>query len=218
METIDAPSLLWYYFDVVELQPTLLLFPYQQEYKFGKELQKQVNTNMEGVCVSDGNNAGIIAGCVAACSGNHLDIGTFFGGTAIIAAVAKKVFGQTGRIVTLDTYTPNIKTLVRVPTLALVRKNLQTWQVSNLVDAIQIDGHPWPLSGLFDTAYIDGDHGPSVRQDWEVCSRIVRRYIIFDDVCGRWPYPLHTFWDACKHPDWRPVFMSGVVGVVERYD
>ena len=147
--------------------------------------------------------------------GDHLDIGTYWGGTAIMAATLK----PEGTIYTIDCYLT--KDGEPSPYLADITGGIDsvfTLLMLNerIVRAVQ-KSHPLPWEGPFETVYIDGGHDyETVHQDWLNVRAITTKYVIFDDVTRRWPGVLKTWDEAGQDPRWRIVHLAGRCGVLER--
>ena len=104
--------------------------------------------------------------------GDHLDIGTLWGGSAILAAWAKPAASH---VVTLDNMTVQawspggdpFASLAQV-TPEIVLRNFHACAVAVRISFVLARSFPWPLPGRrFGTALLDGDHEyPSVERDW----------------------------------------------------
>jgi hypothetical protein len=183
-----------------------------------------VQKNMLGRIADEQGNTALMAK-TAMCDGDHLEIGTLHGGSAIVVALLKRELGFTGRVVCvdpLDGYYPNSKRYKRVDPLTAVpvsvetlRKNMQRFDVE--LEIIKAYSVPFPdvLQGrTFATAYIDGNHdGETPMQDFFNVSRIVTKYITFDNCGPRWPAVLR----ACEYAEtiWQPHKRQGISCIVK---
>lgn len=129
--------------------------------------------------------------------GDHLEIGTLHGASAIAVALAKKRAGVPGEVYCLDPLSgrpdnpyinqthPNAR-----PELEIVLANAERFGIK--LNIIQKKSYPWPKeleARTFQTAYIDGDHRyPWPKHDWiNVRDRTVK-YIAFDDYNESWGF------------------------------
>ena len=114
--------------------------------------------------------------------GNHLEIGTLFGGSAIPVALAKKKYDQTGMVVCVDPLDGYYQD--KYPDLSMVDKisntpvtpttlfqNIDTFGVADRVLVLRSKSEA--ITNLVDmrftTAYIDGDHWEGVPwDDWNL--------------------------------------------------
>ena len=122
--------------------------------------------------------------------GDHLEIGTLFGASAIHAALTKKRNGLGGKVVCIDPFesdllTPTIWAQCNdiAPTVEIVMSNATHFGVDDRIEIIQKKSNPLPFAGQrFATAYIDGDHSvEGVRADWNNLKKIVDVAVLLDD-------------------------------------
>lgn len=118
-------------------------------------------------------------------SGAHVEIGTLWGGTAILAALAKA-----GDVYTVDFMhggywndgDPDAG--YKVPTEAAIRDNLKKFGVEDRVMVIKAASDPLPIpEGVKpETALIDGGHAyePCLK-DWNNLKEITKKYIMLHD-------------------------------------
>ena len=122
--------------------------------------------------------------------GNHIEIGTLFGGSAIAVALLKKHLEHPGLVFCIDPlagfYNEGLidsQSGVAVTPQTLF-KNIQKFDVGDRIMVMQARSDPCPkfTDICFSTAYIDGDHehGIPVR-DWSCVNSHVTDYIIFDN-------------------------------------
>lgn len=129
--------------------------------------------------------AGLLAEIVRFCPGDHVEIGCLWGGTAVIAALAKNA----GRVITIDpmaggwwdTEDPVMRAR---PTPAAVLGNFQRFGVAHKISICMTKSHPWPLPDDVrpGTVLIDGDHAyEGALADWRSASRRAGNYILVHD-------------------------------------
>ena len=126
--------------------------------------------------------------------GNHLEIGTLFGGSAIAVALAKKKYNHPGMVVCVDPlnglyqdrfHDPNmLDTECGVPvTPATLFTNIENFGVGDRVMVVRSKSEAIAnlMEMKFNTAYIDGDHWDAAPlNDWHLVKDIVDRFVIFD--------------------------------------
>ncbi len=167
--------------------------------------------------------------------GNHLEIGTLFGGSAIAVALAKKEFNQPGMVVCVDPLNgyyqdklsdvdpdyPNMRDIIVdvAVTPDILFKNIENFGVGDRVMVLQHKSEA--IANLVDmkftTAYIDGDHeGDAPRNDWDLVKDLVSRFVIFDNYGEEWQGVVDVCEYAAALPDWRCVYAGGISFVLER--
>lgn len=155
---------------------------------------------------------------------DHIEIGTFFGGSAILAAMVKKEFGMHGQIHCVDPLDarPNFfpdKAVGVVATKDTLYQNAGHFGVSDRIILHQHPSKPWPLeeSLMFGTGYIDGDHWHGMpAHDWNILKGIVSYAIAFDDCAIEKPDVIDAVLEASRDPRWLLVRMSGLTAVLRR--
>jgi hypothetical protein len=121
--------------------------------------------------------------------GDHVEIGTLWGGSAIVAALAKQTADRGEIVYTIDPMNtgywqvgdPSHSNII--PTKERVLANFQFFGVANQIRLIQYKSFPWPLSTelTFGTVFIDGDHqAEAVIQDFNSV-RLLTSIILFHD-------------------------------------
>lgn len=122
--------------------------------------------------------------------GDHLEIGAYCGGSAVMVALLKREYKFTGKVVTVDPFNPefyskyNVSEMGFYPVPETVKYNARLFNVD--IEVIQSNSDPLPVSGPFTSAYIDGDHETNaVMKDWCNVSQLVKRVIVLDDTWAR---------------------------------
>ncbi len=162
--------------------------------------------------------------------GNHLEIGTLFGGSAIAVALAKKQYNQPGMVVCVDPLNGYYQdrrpdpSMIDGPSGVAVTpetlfENIETFGVGDRVLVLRSKSEA--IANLVDmeftTAYIDGDHKDGVPwQDWGRVRNIVSRYVIFDNHDESYPDVMAACEWVVYNPDWQCVYQEGISYVVER--
>jgi hypothetical protein len=158
-----------------------------------KSVYHAITNLIEGAyCLDDKVEAGesvqmLEKAIIMAGDGDHLDIGTLCGGSAIAAAMFKQHYMLRGDVYTIDPYdysrlSVGVKKQLDniVPSAELTRINAEMFGVENMIKIIQGNSDPLPVLGPFASVYIDGDH-VKVRADWNNVRDITTKVVLFDD-------------------------------------
>lgn len=127
---------------------------------------------------------------ITAIPGDHVDLGTLWGGTAVLAALAKQRAEAPGHIYTIDfmrggywaTGDPSRGGLV--PSEATIHQNLSLFGISGRVTVIKAPSHPWPLPEdvLPTSVLIDCDHSyEGCLRDWNKVRSLTPLFVAFHD-------------------------------------
>lgn len=204
----------------------LSLFPLNDGYEIGMALASKIESGLpEGRTIITLEDAGVLAQTVLnAKHSNHIEIGTFFGGTAILAAMVKKHFGMHGSIMCVDPLDARPHQFADKPsgvvaTRDALFKNAEFFGVADRITLCQYGSRPWPLEGEqhFGTGYIDGDHWNGMPlHDWNILKNICSYAVVFDDYCIGKPEVIHAVTQASSDPAWLLVRSSGLSAVLRR--
>jgi hypothetical protein len=204
----------------------LNLFPFREPYQFGKEKSQEISEKMIGRSIATPHDAGILVQAVMNSKhGDHVEIGTFYGHSAILIACAKKEFGMHGKIYCVDpwNYRPEAMKDWGTKSMAtdkVVMENASKFGVEDLIITIPKVSYPWPLeldNKTFATGYIDGDHWNGMpKRDWETLKERVTYSIIFDDYCWGKTEVIGAVIEAMSNPLWIPVQISGLTVVLRK--
>lgn len=160
----------------------------------GLKLEGEIKKKMVGEYQMWDDQIGLLAQVVeCAGDGDHLDIGTMWGGSAILAALVKDRMGLDGMVYTIDPldqrffdenkgYLSSHKDTT-APTVEQVLENFQTFGVEDRILFKQISSADltFPAYWLARSAFIDGAHDfDSVLTDWSNCSKYCK-IIMFHD-------------------------------------
>ena len=186
--------------------------------KFGGQRTDSVEVVMEYVLRAGGGRGG-----------NHLEIGTLFGGSAIAVALAKKKYNQPGMVVCVDPLNGYYQdkqpepSMIDSPSGVAVTpetlfENILKFGVRDRILVLGAKSEAIVnLDMKFTTAYIDGDHeGDAPLEDWELVKDKVSRFVIFDNYGEEYPSVVNACEFAASLPDWRCVHAGGISFVVER--
>lgn len=189
---------------------------YEMGMKIGREIAETITV---GRLANTPINMGVLAQMLFyAGDGDHLEIGTLFGGSAILAALIKQHYDFEGKIICVDPldgyygHSLDPVTGERVG-IDAVKKNAESFGVLDRVKIVSARSNPWPfeIGDRFKSVYIDGDHGYSgCLADWENCRRAVTDFIIFDNYDRVHTEVVDVVCEAFGSPKWTPVHINDV--------
>lgn len=204
----------------------LNLFPFREPYEYGKKMSQEISKSMIGRSIATPHDSGILTQAVLNSKhGDHVEIGTFFGHSAILVALAKEEFGMHGKVYCIDPwqYRPTVMEdwgAKEIATDRAVMQNAKKFGVEHRIVCIPRESYPFPveLEGkTFSTGYIDGDHWNGMpKKDWESLKERVTYSIIIDDYCWGKTEVIATAIEAMSDPLWIPVQLSGLTLVLRR--
>lgn len=159
--------------------------------------------------------------------GNHLEIGTLFGGSAIAVALLMEEYVLPGVVVCVDPlngyyihkngHGKDTSGFDVSPDTFLL--NLDTFKINHRVALIRSysDRVDYEDMGIpFSTAFIDGDHdGDAPLEDWNNIKDCVYDYIIFDNYDKQHPDVIKACHMATKDPDWEGSHIGDITFVLE---
>lgn len=129
-----------------------------------------------------------IVGTLAQIPGDYVEIGTWFGASALVTALTKKRLGVAGTVTCVDPFSgpsPRFYQAYRMaqPSKEAVLESAEKLEVE--LDIIARPSHPWPMElegQTWTVGYIDGDHRfPHPGLDAAVLSNKVTQALAFDD-------------------------------------
>lgn len=149
-----------------------------------------VSEQMIGRLAMSGEDARLIEK-YAALSDSWMEIGTLWGGSAILAALANPrlsvicIDPMTGYYGEQDSWIPDERAPqgLRKPSTKTLRANLVLFGIEDRVRLIERSSIPWPAAGLrVDGILIDGDHSPEVvREDIRNAQKTASKFILCHD-------------------------------------
>jgi len=160
--------------------------------------------------------------------GNHLEIGTLFGGSAIAVALLKQKLNHSGLVFCLDPlngyYNYGSKGFIddqsgEAVTPKVLFENIRKFGVEQRIVVMQARSVPCPdfINMEFSTAYIDGEHRFGVPlKDWLWIKDLVTRFVIFDNYADTHPDVQNAGLMARNDPDWQEVYNEDITYIVER--
>jgi len=132
-------------------------------------LLEEINQAIKGhICMSV-NEVEFLVECIKlAGNGDHLEIGSMWGGSAILAALTKKRNGITGKVVCVDPFRDMDWSSGRPggrPNPDIFLSNMKAMGVEDMVELVCAYSNPWPLGKRkFSSIFVDGDHA----ENWPV--------------------------------------------------
>ena len=147
--------------------------------------------------------------------GDHLEIGTSFGASAIAVALAKKAAGLPGKVYCIDPY-KKIRTYVHhtkggtTANISTARRNIKKAEVD--ISIIRAPSYPFPEKledHKFVSAYIDGNHTADwPKNDIAECKKRVQHFIGIDNYEEGYPDIMTAVHDAIQERDWNIYFKN----------
>jgi len=160
--------------------------------------------------------------------GNHLEIGTLFGGSAIAVALLLQKLNFPGMVVCVDPldgfYNDGSRGFIdnqsgKPVTPKTLFENIEKFGVGQRVLVMQAKSVPCPnfIGMSFSTAYIDGEHRFGVpMKDWICVKDIVTRFVMFDNYADTHPDVQNAGLMARNDSNWREVYDEDITYIVER--
>lgn len=155
--------------------------------------------------------------------GDHIELGTLWGASAIIAAWAKP---RSARIYSIDRMCGGYwahgdpSCAMELPTARRALENLRDAGVADRVSLICAPSDPWPLPPDIrpSTALIDAGHDAfSIRQDWCNVAPITSKYIALHDHGKQHPDVVAFVENSVfVDPEWRKYKQANSLLVMER--
>ena len=148
--------------------------------------------------------------------GDHVDIGTLYGASAIMAARIKERFGLKGTVYAIDPYDPVLREDQAGPQPGMQGKlsatpeefwkNVEEFGLKDRIRLIQKKSHPWPeelKDNVFASAYIDGYHqGTGPWDDFLSLRGRVTKYMGCDNYEEEYPDVVDAMMKAANTEDW----------------
>lgn len=201
------------------------LFTLTEDFEMGIRLYHEIQASMIGRIATEKYGCATIAAASARYPHDmHIEIGTMFGGTAILAALAKKAKGGSGKVLVVDPLTKHgyyggrdDQTGIR-PTSGIFWENAKRFGVEHMLELHDQPSYPFPyaIQGLCMTAFIDGCHDhPIVFHDWLNIRKRAAGYVLFDNVDKAHPDVIDVWGFAQHDPEWELVSLVNCVGVLK---
>lgn len=192
-----------------------------------RNIVRHVDENIIGrLCNKVGNvvlnNVDVLLKFVSeAGGGNHLEIGTLFGGSAIAVALLKKKLSQRGIVVCIDPLNGYYEKadVSRIPvTPETLFRNIDLFDVGDRILVMKAYSQSCvDFNMFFSTAYIDGNHKNNTPlHDWWCVKDVVSNYVIFDNWDNKYPDVQKACEVARRDFEWTCVYHAGITYVVKR--
>ena len=182
----------------------------------GVEIATRVVKEIKGRAADQGISLPyLVAMIMAAPDGDHVDIGSLFGASAIAVALIKKELGHKGKVYCIDPYDDEQRLKQATHTEKIEPETLSASPEELMENAehfgvelklIHKCSHPWPeelKDATFVTAYIDGDHMQDAPwNDFENLRGRVSHYISCDNYEEEYSDVVKAMWKAMNTDDW----------------
>ena len=197
-------------------------FELTRAYDYGYSVMEDLRERMEGGPGCSNEDAGLLAEVVwRAGHSDHLEFGTLFGATAILAAKVKQQFDFEGEIHCVD----NFSFLSDEFDMGeeLVRRNAKAVGVDYRLRIIKANTSPLPLDvqnhvvrkGAYGSAYIDASHDfVSCQIDWMNVKNISKTVVIHDYDISHMGV-VSAVRNAMQEPGWWLVHLSEHTAIFE---
>ena len=194
-----------------------------EAYDYGVEIQAEIESKIQRAPIFP-SDAGVLAQTIhEARHSDHVEIGTFYGGTAILAAIVKKKFRNHGHVYCVDPLEFRPVAIMDAltngrATTKNVMENAAKFGVEDRITVVPKMSYPWPLGDKkFGTGYIDGDHWNDMpTKDWLSLKDCVSHAIVFDDYMRGKPEVARAVLAAANDPEWILIYVGGTTAVVRR--
>lgn len=143
---------------------------------FGKYISSMLDQVMQ-IGITSLDAVAFVNCIIFAGPGDYVEIGTAFGGSAILAALTKRVYQIPGEVYTIDNFKRGISPVE-------VNKYATIFGVDDMINIVVGNSHPWPLGDKkFACGFVDGSHkGLMPAKDFINMSKRITKYIMIDDI------------------------------------
>lgn len=189
------------------------------------DLVDYVNKRLIGRVALNGDDQAELLAEITGGPGIHVEIGCLWGGTAILAALAKRHNKSGGHVFSIDvmmggfwdTEDPEIH---KRPHPSDALENILRFNLAGDISIIRANSHPWPLAPHLapNTALIDGDHSyEGCLRDWHSLRDLVTDKVMFHDYHEYYPGVRRVVDNLLfGNPAWREYAHVGRLIVFER--
>ena len=199
-----------------------------------EEIIAHVHENIEGRMCDEFDNVWHLARSVQmAGGGNYLEIGSLFGGSAIVASLLMKELGYGGTVYAIDPFDEYYKktrndggTTVGYPVDPVSRVEVTLERALNNARRLGADVqfikgkasvNNLPRDVQFSVVYIDGDHWNGAPwHDWLLVKDKASRFVIFDNCDHLHKSVEDAVAKAWQDDEWSLVYKAGITAVLER--
>jgi len=151
---------------------------------------------------------------VNAGAGDHLEIGTSWGASAIAVALAKRAAGLPGKVYCIDPYpkkrVAKLKGNLKQATISAARRNFKAAEVDVTIIRASSDPFPKKLEDKrFVSSYIDGQHlGDMPYKDLMACAKRTQHFIGVDNYEEGYPDVLDAVHKFAAQREWNLYFKN----------
>lgn len=202
------------------------IFELGDAFIFGMAKGLEIHKRMIGRYATMPYDCGILAQMIVwVGDGDHLEIGTLFGGSAILAALTKTKYDIGGQIICIDPLNgyygvPNDPASGVKVSVETLRINTSLFAAQDRIEIVTEKSQPWPLDeqDRFVSAFIDGQHDyECCFSDWLNCKECVDKAILFHDYGITNPQVCNCIATAAKsEKDWLATHISGLSVVMAK--
>ena len=198
--------------------PYLPAFELTDAYKQGVVIADEIAERIMGGVGAASEDVALLAE-VAYRTGHsdHLELGTLFGATAILVAVAKREFGFDGNVYCVDNFS-YLKEDYPVGK-EMVLENAALFDIADRIHVLEGNTYPLPpdlLSRHYGSTFIDAAHDfASCLTDWTSVKDITD-VVAFHDYDRSHTGVIRTVRSAMQEPGWWLVHLSHHMAVMER--
>ncbi|MBW8012503.1 MAG: class I SAM-dependent methyltransferase [Chloroflexi bacterium] len=197
-------------------------FPLEVAYPLGVDLGSEISASIIGRIAGHAADHGVLAQVIRnAGNGDHLEIGSLFGGSAILAALVKRHYNLAGKLVCIDPMTgyygkPDPESGIMLDE-TIFWENMEAFGVQDRVELIVGKSEETEVTGKFVSAFLDGDHSEAgVLRDWDLAKGLVSKYILLDNYDAHFEGVQDAFRVISQEKGWRCVLVYGISAVFER--
>ena len=193
-------------------------------YEYGKGLVDEIQGKIEGRMMGSGEDMGLLAQAIEiAGPGDYLEIGTFFGGSAIVACKAKEKLNKPGKVVCIDPYNESYPWRKDGKSNAVADKKTFWRNMARFGCMCEL----WPVDSMVAdwrrladdynivVVYVDGDHDiPYVVNDLWASIRLRPPFIVVDDYSPAHPGIMREVQKVRVQTDYELVKVGGKTAVL----
>ena len=161
------------------------LFPLKDGYEYGRNLYVTLKNEMpDGKPICCNEDMGLLVQMIQHAGGDHLEIGTAYGGTLIAAVQAMDYYIRDSKVVCIEPFGEERRDTIHKAVEKEFWNNVEHYGIKDRFELIKAFSHPFPIESgrRFATALIDGDHSYKyVLNDWLNVKEVVDKYVMFHD-------------------------------------
>jgi hypothetical protein len=196
-------------------------FPLGPGYEFGLEAAREIARDMIGGPGCSEYDSALLAEMVyRAGHADHLELGTFYGTTAILVAMVKKQFDFDGEVFCIDNFSYRPSFAPRASP-DLVLENASKFGVEKRITILEGNTYPLPpdiVEKYWGSSYIDAAHDfASCQRDW-LSVKDISNAVAFHDYDIRHMGVVSALRNAMQEPGWWLVHLSHHTGIMERIE